>query len=233
MSSLVSSEHLADIRDGARRMVEQTRVHEGDLTELVETAGGVARQATALAVVVARVDASAGELTQLCSDQVRRSTDNAEATVRACASAHEQHVAADRLYNTIGSGSSDAHEVAASPSTAVLVVDDVQDVRDLIALILRNAGFVVRTAVNGLDGLLTAYEMRPDVIVMDLTMPVLNGLEATRLIKASEATRESKVIAHTGNGSIPSLLERWFVSVVVKPSTPDAVLAAVRSAASL
>src|SRR5690348_8467975 len=74
-------------------------------------------------------------------------------------------------------------------------------VPDLIALVLRNAGFVVRTAVNGLEGLLTAYEMRPDVIVMDLAMPVLNGLEATRLIKATQATRESRVIAYTGNGS--------------------------------
>jgi CheY-like chemotaxis protein len=115
----------------------------------------------------------------------------------------------------------------------VLVVDDVEDIRDLIALVLRNAGFVVRTAVNGLEGLLTAYEMRPDVIVMDLTMPVLNGLEATRLIKATEATRESRVIAYTGNASIPPPLERWFVAIVSKPSPPDVVLAAVQNAVSL
>jgi two-component system cell cycle response regulator DivK len=121
----------------------------------------------------------------------------------------------------------------ASRAAAVLVVDDVEDVRDLVALVLRNAGFVVRTAANGLEGLLTAYEMRPDVIVMDLTMPVLNGLEATRLIKATHATRESKVIAYTGNGSIPPLLERWFVAIVSKPSPPDVVLAAVQNAVSV
>jgi CheY-like chemotaxis protein len=114
----------------------------------------------------------------------------------------------------------------------VLVVDDGEDVRDLTALILRNAGFVVRTAVNGLEGLLTAYEMRPDVIVMDL-MPVLNGLEATRLLKATQATRESRVIAYTGNGSIPPPLDSWFVSIVSKPSPPDVVLAAVQNAVSL
>jgi CheY-like chemotaxis protein len=121
----------------------------------------------------------------------------------------------------------------ASRAAAVLVVDDVEDVRDLVALVLRNAGFVVRTAANGLEGLLTAYEMRPDVIVMDLTMPVLNGLEATRLIKATHATRESKVIAYTGNGSIPPPLERWFVAIVSKPSPPDVVLAAVQNAVSV
>jgi CheY-like chemotaxis protein len=115
----------------------------------------------------------------------------------------------------------------------VLVVDDVEDVRELVALVLRNAGFVVRTAVNGLEGLLTAYEMRPDVIVMDLTMPVLNGLEATRLIKAAHATRESRVIAYTANDSIPPPLERWFVAIVSKPSSPDVVLAAVQNAVSV
>jgi CheY-like chemotaxis protein len=120
--------------------------------------------------------------------------------------------------------------MVASGAGAVLVVDDVADVRDLVALVLRNAGFVVRTAVNGLEGLLTAYEMRPDVIVMDLTMPVLSGLEATRLIKATRATRESRVIAYTGNGSIPTPLERWFVAIVSKPSPPDVVLAAVQHA---
>jgi CheY-like chemotaxis protein len=84
---------------------------------------------------------------------------------------------------------------------------DAQEVRDLVALLLRDAGFLVRTAVNGLEALLTAYEMRPDVIVMDLTMPVLDGIEATRLIKATEATRQSRVIAYTGNASIPTRID--------------------------
>jgi CheY-like chemotaxis protein len=233
MSSPFSFEHLADIRDGARRMVERTRAHEGDLNELVETAEGVARQATALAVALTRTDTNADGLSRLCSDQARLSVENAEATVRACVGAREQHVEAHRLYSTIDNGPADAHEMLASRAAEVLVVDDVEDVRDLIALVLRSAGFVVRTAVNGLEGLLTAYEMRPDVIVMDLTMPVLNGLEATRLIKATQATRESRVIAYTGSGSIPPPLERWFAAIVSKPSPPDVVLAAVQNAVSL
>ena len=77
-----------------------------------------------------------------------------------------------------------------------------------------------RTAGNGLEALLAAYEMKPAVIVMDVTMPVLDGIEATRLIKATEGIRESKVIAHTGNTSIPALNKRWFVAVVPKPSPP-------------
>jgi two-component system, cell cycle response regulator DivK len=162
---------------------------------------------------------------------VRRSAENAAATVRACASARQQHVTAHRLYSTIDSGPADLPHSPAPRPAAVLVVDDAQDVRDLVALVLQRAGFVVQTAANGLEGLLTAYEMRPDVIVMDLTMPVLNGIEATRLIKAAEATRGSRVIAYTGNGSIPPPLAQWFVAVLPKPSPPDVVLAAVRDAA--
>jgi two-component system cell cycle response regulator DivK len=212
--------------------VEQSRAHEGDLNQLVETAEGVARHATALAALTP-ADSDADGLSRLCAAQARLSVENAAATVRACVGAHGQHVEAHRLYSTIDNGLADTHAVLASRAAAVLVVDDVEDVRDLVALVLRNAGFVVRTAANGLEGLLTAYEMRPDVIVMDLTMPVLNGLEATRLIKATHATRESKVIAYTGNGSIPPLLERWFVAIVSKPSPPDVVLAAVQNAVSV
>jgi hypothetical protein len=146
MSSPFSFEHLADIRDGARRIVERTRAHEGDLNELVETAESVARHATALAVALTRADTNADGLCRLCSDQARLSVENAEGPVRACVGAREQHVEARRLYSTIGKGSGDPHEMVPSRAAAVLVVDDVEDVRDLIALVLRNAGFVVRTA---------------------------------------------------------------------------------------
>jgi CheY-like chemotaxis protein len=233
MSSHFSFDRLADIRDGARRMVDRTRAHEDHLNQLVETAEGVARHAAEVAVALARAGTNADGLRRLCSDQARVSVENAAATVRACVGAREQHVAAHRLYSSIDNWPAPADEMPASRAAAVLVVDDVEDVRDLVALVLRNAGFVVRTAANGLEGLLTAYEMRPDVIVMDLTMPVLNGLEATRLIKSTHATRQSRVIAHTGNGSIPPPLEQWFVAVLSKPSEPDAVLAAVEHAVNL
>ena len=49
---------------------------------------------------------------------------------------------------------------------------------------LVSAGFSVRSATNGLEALLAAYDLQPAVIVMDLMMPVLDGLEAARLIKA-------------------------------------------------
>jgi two-component system, cell cycle response regulator DivK len=232
MSNPFSSEHLGYIRDDLRRLVDRTRDHEDDLNGLVQTAEGVAHHASALGVALGRPNMDADDVQRLCAAHVRRSVENAEATVRACVSAREQHVRAHRLYTSIDE-SGDSEEMVAPRTPAVLVVDDVEEVRELVASALQNAGFVVRTAANGLEALLTAYEMKPAVIVMDLTMPVLDGIEATRLIKATEAIRESKVIAYTGNGSIPAPLKRWFVAVVSKPSTPDVVLAAVQSAVSL
>ena len=92
MSSPFSFEHLADIRDGARRMVERTGAHEGELNDLVDMANGVARQATALAVALTRAETNADGLCRLCSDQARLSVENAEATIRACIGAREQQV---------------------------------------------------------------------------------------------------------------------------------------------
>ena len=83
----------------------------------------------------------------------------------------------------------------------VLVVDDHADGRDLVCAVLTQAGFSVRAASNGLEALLTAYEMRPAVIVMDVSMPILDGIQATRLIKAVDAIREARVIACTGSRS--------------------------------
>jgi two-component system, sensor histidine kinase and response regulator len=102
----------------------------------------------------------------------------------------------------------------------------------MVALVLRDAGFLVRTAVNGLEALMAAYEMQPAVIVMDMTMPVLDGLEATRLIKATKVTHSARVIAYRANPSLAdALVQRLFVAVLPKPSTPDVVLAAVQKVA--
>ena len=84
------------------------------------------------------------------------------------------------------------------------------------------------------SALIAAYEMRPGVIVMDVSMPVLDGIEATRLIKAGEATRHARVIAYTGNPSFDeSPTRQLFAAVLHKPTTPHAVLATVQHVAGL
>jgi CheY-like chemotaxis protein len=110
----------------------------------------------------------------------------------------------------------------------VLVVDDYTDSRESLALVMRNAGFIVRTANNGLDALIAAYEMHPSVIVMDMMMPVLDGIEATRLIKAIEELRHACVIAYTAMPALDAeAFAPLFSEVVRKPASPDVILAAV------
>jgi CheY-like chemotaxis protein len=108
----------------------------------------------------------------------------------------------------------------------VLVVDDIADTRDMLSLILQRAGFAVITAANGLEGLIAAHSIRPSLILMDIQMPILNGIEATRLLKAMAATRHIPVVAHTSQPSSchvpPGVL---FAHILPKPVTPDVLLA--------
>ena len=64
-------------------------------------------------------------------------------------------------------------------------------------------------------------------------MPVLDGIEATRLIKAAEETRDARVIAYTGNAvGADSRVQKLFAAVVQKPATPAAILATVQRVAA-
>ncbi len=117
----------------------------------------------------------------------------------------------------------------AAVRTRVLVVDDHADTRDLIASTLMMADLEVMTANNGLEGLLAAHTCRPALIVMDVQMPVLTGIEATRLLKATATMSAIPVIAHTArpdacHGHAPAL----FAHVLPKPTHPDVLLAIVR-----
>jgi two-component system, cell cycle response regulator DivK len=81
----------------------------------------------------------------------------------------------------------------------VLLVDDNLDTLEALAFCLRTAGFGVETATNGRQAEERARVAMPDVIVMDLAMPDLDGWEATHRIKSNEATRNVPVIACTGH----------------------------------
>jgi len=111
----------------------------------------------------------------------------------------------------------------------VLVVDDSDNSRDTTAAILEEAGFETMTATNGLEGVLVAHYARPAVVLMDVTMPVLNGLEAARLLSTSEVTSDLRVIAYTAKPDIhEGPMSRWFADILKKPATPDAIVASVQ-----
>jgi len=228
MSLRNASEHLADLHHDARLLTEQADVQEAQLEALVAAAERDMRQAEA-ATSHAADDLGVDEVRHLLSAQLERSAAGAAAARRLLAGAHQQHAAARRLLAHLG----DDTAAVQSPN-AVLVADDYRDVRDLLARVLEDAGFVVRTAANGLEALIAAYEMRPGVILMDVTMPVLDGIETTRLIKAGIVTRDARVIAYTGNPSFDrSPARTLFAAVLTKPATPEAVVATVQQVAGL
>lgn len=80
----------------------------------------------------------------------------------------------------------------------VLVVDDEELIVQLIERVLRREGYRVATASTGSEGVLAAIELDPDLILMDISMPELDGYEATQLIKRIQSSREIPIIMVTG-----------------------------------
>ncbi len=221
---------LAAVRTNAQLLLEYAEDHTGQLDAFVAAAEEDVRQAQAAVSHAADHGVDVDEVRHLLRAQLTRSA--ATATVARCllAGAHQQHAAAQRFLAHLR----DDHATGCRCSRAVLVVDDYGDIREVVADVLQNAGFIVRTAADGLEALIGAYEMRPNVIVMDVSMPVLDGLEATRLIKACDVTRDARIIAYTGNPAFEQSPARMlFAAVLTKPAAPEALLAAVRHTASL
>jgi len=227
MSLQFASHQLADLRHDAQLLSERAADQESQLEAWVATAEGDLRHDEAVA---SHRSLDTDEVRHLLSAQLERSAARAAAARQLLAGAQQQNRAARRVLAHLRGD----RGVGAPCPNAVLVVDDYGSVRDLLARVLRDAGFVVRTAADGLEGLIAAYEMRPGVIVMDVSMPVLDGIEATRLIKAGKATRAARVIAYTGNPSFDRSPTRGlFAAVLTKPATPGALLATVQQVAGL
>lgn len=117
-----------------------------------------------------------------------------------------------------------------APAPLILLVDDQQDARDLYSDFLVEAGLRVAEAVDGDHALLKIGALMPDVVVMDLAMPVVDGWEATRRIKQHPKTANIAVIVLTGQVT-PEALQRAAEAgadtVLAKPCTPHALLAVV------
>ncbi len=86
-----------------------------------------------------------------------------------------------------------------STNLSVLVVEDVDDARYLMRLGLEQLGYVVLEAENGTRAVEIALRERPDIILMDLSLPIMNGLEATTKIRSDEHMRETPIIAVTAH----------------------------------
>ncbi|MEO1087532.1 MAG: response regulator, partial [Acidobacteriota bacterium] len=102
----------------------------------------------------------------------------------------------------------------------ILLVEDNAMNRDLISRRLKRRGYAVILAADGAEGVETATRERPDLILMDIALPLIDGYEATRLIKASPETRNTPVIglsAHAMSGHMDRALEAGCDDYDTKP----------------
>jgi CheY-like chemotaxis protein len=220
MADSFSLEQLARLRDDARRLALRAAQHEDSVRRHLEAA-----EANLDQVRTAWSDhgafTPAGSLSQALRTQMVHSYVEVDAAQQLCVTATENQQAAERLVTDLGARSN-----GKQVTPAVLVVDDYEDSREWLSVVLVNAGFSVRSAANGLEALLAAYDLQPAVIVMDLMMPVLDGMEAARLIKAIDELRNTRVIAYTARTPAPTT--ELFTAVLRKPSPPDVVVETVK-----
>ena len=112
----------------------------------------------------------------------------------------------------------------------VLVVDDYKDTRELYAEYIRMSGIAVETAADGFEGIEKAMLLRPDAIVMDLSMPHLDGFETVRVLRGHERTKQIPVLALTGAmlDSEGQAQEEGFSTFLRKPCLPQYLLHELR-----
>ena len=116
-------------------------------------------------------------------------------------------------------------------SKRILVVEDHEDNRRILRDLLTSAGFELIEAVTGEEGVALAETQRPDLILMDIQLPGLDGYEATRRIKANPALRHIPIIAVTSyalSGDDVKAFEAGCDAYVTKPFSPRELLAKIR-----
>jgi two-component system response regulator VicR len=113
----------------------------------------------------------------------------------------------------------------------ILCIDDEPEMIDLIRLILSRRGFDVRGAFNGEEGLKIIHEAHPDLILLDLMMPDMDGWEVYQRMKADETTKKIPVIVVTAKAqSIDKVLGLHIAKVddyIAKPFSPQELLNSV------
>jgi two-component system cell cycle response regulator DivK len=114
----------------------------------------------------------------------------------------------------------------------ILIAEDFEDARNLYKEYLEFSGFTVETASNGREAIQLAVSLQPDLILMDASMPVLDGWQATRELKANPATKHIPVLALTAHAFDDARQEARSSGCdgfVTKPCLPDDLVAQVRA----
>jgi two-component system cell cycle response regulator DivK len=116
-------------------------------------------------------------------------------------------------------------------SKRILVIEDTEDNRQILRDLLTNAGFVYLEATDGAAGVAAASAEKPDLILMDIQLPVIDGYEATRRIKSDPALAHIPIIAVTSyalSGDESKAVAVGCNGYVAKPFSPRKLLALIR-----
>ena len=109
----------------------------------------------------------------------------------------------------------------------ILVVDDDMAIREMLEIILKQADYQVLTASNGRDAVAITRKEKPDLVLMDVRLPLLDGYQACKQINANPETRNVPVVFLTARGQIEEIqmgLSAGAVDYYVKPFAADALL---------
>lgn len=121
--------------------------------------------------------------------------------------------------------------MSAESAQRILVIEDNEDNRRIMRDLLTSAGYELHEAQTGETGVALAAALRPDLILMDIQLPGIDGYEATRRIKAMTGLREIPIIAVTSyalSGDDVLAREAGCDGYVAKPFSPRALLAVIR-----
>lgn len=113
----------------------------------------------------------------------------------------------------------------------VLVVEDYEDTLEIVKETLELAGYRTEVATTGTEALEKAFEVLPDVVLMDLSLPGIDGWEATRRLKADPRTKDTLIIAltaHALESHAQSAREAGCDGFVTKPCMPEDLTNAVK-----
>src|SRR5580658_7164581 len=121
---------------------------------------------------------------------------------------------------------------AEAPSAPlILLVDDFDDNREMFAEFLEISGYRVAQAATGREALRKSFDLLPAVIVMDLSLPEVDGREATRILKNDARTQRIPIIALTGHSLTDRAIEGMGCDgFLMKPCMPDTLLVEIRRA---
>ena len=117
-------------------------------------------------------------------------------------------------------------------SKCILVVEDQEDNRQILRDLLGNAGYELTEAENGEDAITAVAKKRPDLILMDIQLPIMDGYEATRRIRSNPDMNSVPIIAVTSYalaGDEEKALEAGCDGYISKPYSPRELLTKVRT----